>query len=259
MKNKRLAFFIVIAFIITIVAALAITIVIMIFLAGKTKENDQTLAGQIVVQPVKEQTGSGQFPFENIQGCCVRVQTDGHHGSGIIYQMTEDEIVIATNRHVLQYWNEDSYVTFFNGAVGNGRAIALSEKTDLGFISVYTSFLTEEEREGLVKADQKKELPGAGTKIYMVDMASDVWNPVIYEGEVLESKRYLEDFGMEMLYGEAASKPGMSGTGVFDAKGCFLGMLTGGTDANEIAAVPAAVLEEEYERLKKELESSYTK
>ncbi len=251
MKKKRVVFLIAIAFI--------ITIVIIIFLAEKSKRNDQTLAGRIVVQPVKEQTGGGQFPFESIRGCCVRVQADGHHGSGIIYQLTEDEIVIATNRHVLQYWNEDSYVTFFNGAVGSGRAIALSEKADVGFISVYTSFLTEEEREGLVRADKEKELPGAGTKIYMVDMASDVWNPVIYEGEVLESERYLEDFGMEMLYGEAASKPGMSGTGVFDAKGRFLGMLTGGTDANEIAAVPAAVLEEEYERLKKELEYSYIK
>ena len=54
---------------------------------------------------------------------------------------------------------------------------------------------------------------------------------------------------MEMLYGEAASKAGMSGTGVFDSGGRLLGMLAGGTDANEIAAVPAAVLEEEYEKI----------
>lgn len=235
-----------------------ITTVIIFPLLSRSGNNDQSLTEQVVVQPIDEQLSDEAamketdideaFSLESVQGSCVRVQANGHHGSGIIFKMTEDEMIIATNRHVLQYWDEDSYVTFFNGAVGNGRAVALSEKADVGFISIYTAFLTEEERKDLRAVDTVDEPPGAGTKIYMIDMASDVWNPVVYEGKVLEPQRYLEDFGMEMLYGEAASKPGMSGTGVFDVNGQFLGMLTGGTDANEIAAVPTMVLDEEYER-----------
>lgn len=242
--------------IISILVIVLITIVIISYLSGRSGNNNQPLTEQIVVQPidgqmsdeaaVKEMDMDEEFSLESVLGSCVRVQANGHHGSGVIFMMTEEEMIIATNRHVLQYWNEDSYITFSNGAVGNGRAVTLSENADVGFISIYTAFLTEEERKDLRAIEPAEAPPAAGTKIYMIDMASDVWNPVLYEGEVLENRKYLEDFGTEMLYGESASKPGMSGTGVFDVKGHFLGMLTGGTDANEIAAVPTAVLEEEY-------------
>ncbi len=234
MKKKRLIYLILIAVLILTVQA-----------AGSQTDRDQP-ASELSAD---ESDLDGEFSLESVQGCCVRVQVNGHHGSGIIYRITEDEIIVATNRHVLQYWDEDSYVTFCNGAVGNGRRTVLSESADVGFISIYTAFLTDGERKDLKAADRIKESPAEGMKIYMIDMASDLWNPVVYEGEVLSSQRYLEDFGMEMLYGEAASKAGMSGTGVFDSGGRLLGMLAGGTDANEIAAVPAAVLEEEYEKI----------
>lgn len=196
-----------------------------------------------------------QQAYENILCSCVRVQVEGYYGSGSIYKMPENEIIIVTNRHVLQYWNEDSYVTFFNGAVAGGEVLLISEEADVGFINVPVGAFTYEE---LLKyrnvrgvgagTEQVKELSG-GSRIFMVDMASDWRNPVRMDGEIILPLIYLEDFQSEMLYGKGEAVPGMSGSGVFDGFGNYLGMLTGGTLQGEIAAVPEKIVEEEYEKM----------
>ncbi len=185
------------------------------------------------------------FQASTVLGSCVRIQAQGHYGSGSIYELSDEEIIIVTNKHVLQYWNEDSYVTFFNGAVGSGRALNVSEQADVGFLSVNRAFLTDEETEGLFTVEKAQFPLLRGDDLYMIDLASDIWCPVTYEGQVLEPRKYLEDFGMEMLYGESAFKPGMSGCGVFNGEGKYVGMLTGGTQENEIAAVLLDVIVEE--------------
>ncbi len=70
-----------------------------------------------------EEMREDAFGLSEVLGSCVRIQAEGHHGSGSIYRLLEDEIIIVTNWHVLQYWNEDSYVTFFNGAGGSGKVM----------------------------------------------------------------------------------------------------------------------------------------
>lgn len=184
------------------------------------------------------------FQLSDVLGSCVRIQAEGHHGSGSIYKLLENEIIIVTNWHVLQYWNnEDSYVTFFNGAVGSGKVIARSEQADIGFLSIRTAFFMAEEFEGLHAVNKSDRILTRGDALYMVDIASDVWQPEVYEGQVLEPLRYLDEFGIQMLYGESLFKPGMSGCGVFDGEGKYVGMLTAGTDQNEIAAVPLEIIE----------------
>ncbi|MCM1125345.1 MAG: serine protease [Lachnospiraceae bacterium] len=183
------------------------------------------------------------FLFSEVLGSCVRIQAEGHHGSGSIYEITEDEIIVVTNRHVLQYWGENSYVTFSNGAVGDGEVMAVSDQADAGFLSVRTEFLTQEELKGLHAVNKSERELVRSDVLYMVDLASDVWHPEVYQGQVLEPLKFLDEFGMEMLYGESLFKPGMSGCGVFDEKGDYVGMLTAGTEQNEIAAVPVEVIE----------------
>lgn len=188
-----------------------------------------------------------QQAYENILCSCVRIQVEGHYGSGSIYKMLENEIIIVTNRHVLQYWNEDSYVTFFDGAAMGGVLLGTSEEADVGFISVPAAAFTYEELLDYrnVRIDEGK----AGSKIFFVDMASDWKSPARIEGEVIEPLIYLEDFQREMLYGKGEAFPGMSGSGVFDGYGHYLGMLTGGTLQGEIAAVPAKTIYDEFRKI----------
>lgn len=204
--------------------------------------------------------GDSQQAYENTLCSCVRIQVEGHYGSGSIYKMLENEIIIVTNRHVLQYWNEDSYVTFFNGAVSGGILLGVSDEADLGFVSIPTANFSYEE---LLKyrnvripveisinqhRNTDAEVIPEGGKIFFTDMASDWRTPVKVEGEVIHPMLYLEDFQMEMLYGTGNVVPGMSGCGVFDDFGYYVGMLTGGTLQGEIAAVPVEVVEREYEK-----------
>lgn len=194
--------------------------------------------------PVVEEENAQQV-FENVLCSCVRIQVEGHHGSGSIYRMLEDEIIIVTNRHVLQYWNEDSYVTFFNGAVGEGQLLGMAEDADVGFISVPTTDFTWQELMNYRNVRQNLEFV-TSDDFLSIDIATDIWNPEMFQGEVISPSVYLEDFETEMLYGKGYAKPGMSGGGVFDEYGYYLGMMTGGTLQDEIAAVPAETIIQEY-------------
>lgn len=198
--------------------------------------------------------------YENILRSCVRIQVEGHYGSGSIYKMLENEIIIVTNRHVLQYWNEDSYVTFFDGAVTGGVLLGVSKEADLGFISIPVADFSYQElldyRNVRIAVDlfsdqwniADTKAISEGSRVFFVDMASDWRTPVKKEGEVTDPLLYLDDFQMEMLYGTGDVVPGMSGCGVFDDFGYYVGMLTGGTLQGEIAAVPVEVIAKEYEK-----------
>lgn len=202
-----------------------------------------------------------QEAYRNVLCSCVRVKVEGHYGSGSIYKMLEDEIIIVTNRHVLQYWTKDSYVTFFNGRTAGGTLLGLSEKADLGFIRVPIEGFTYEELLAFrnirlsqepeeAAASEKSPAQGAeGRAIFMIDMASK-WNaPTLTQGELISPSIYLDDFQTQMLYAQGSAVPGMSGGGVFDACGNYLGMITGATLQNEIAAVPAETISIEYEHM----------
>ena len=199
--------------------------------------------------------------YENILCSCVRVQVDGHYGSGSIFRLLENEMIIVTNRHVLQYWNEDSYVTFFNGAVVGGTPIGVSKEADVGFVSIPVASFTYEELLGYrnvrvpvkavtgKEADTCIEVLSEGSGIFFVDMATDWTDPMRIDGSVIAPLIYLEDFQTEMFYGKGEAIPGMSGCGVFDDYGNYVGMMTGGTLQGEIAAVPVQVIIVEYEKI----------
>ncbi len=190
--------------------------------------------------------------FGNILCSCVRLQANGHYGSGSIYRVEADAIVIVSNRHLLEYWDEDSFVTFPGGAAQDGEVIGLSEEADVGFLSVSIDDFSWEELLALKNVRPLKESSGRpraetpGRGLLLVDMASDPYHPAMKQGAVISAHTYLEDFGMEMLYGTGEALPGMSGSGVFDGYGNYLGMLTGATVGGEIAAVPADVIDREY-------------
>ncbi len=201
---------------------------------------------ELAVTPLQKEEDFDRA-FVHVLPSCVRVQAGDHYGSGCIYKMLEEEIVIVTNRHVLAYWGEESYVTFFDGRVLEGKVMGVSEDFDVGFISVSTEELSYEELLSLRNirlADRKAK---QGEKFFAVDVASQ-WNmPVKRDGEILSPSVFLEAFQAEMIYAQGRAYPGMSGCGIFDGFGTYLGMLTGGTLEGEIAAVPAKSIQQAYQ------------
>lgn len=195
--------------------------------------------------------------YELVKNCVVRVNMGNAYGSGVIWRMTNESVVIATNEHVLSYWDDTtSFVHFPQGYYLNARVLGISEVYDVGFLAVDTEALSYEELELLRYVSADKEVYEnlvSGEDMFSVGQGMAIGAVEHHEGTVEDPWQYIEDFGNNMLYGHGYAREGMSGGGVFDGCGHFIGMLTGGTLRNEIAAVPLPSMEEAWEEvLKKE-------
>lgn len=187
--------------------------------------------------------------YENVRDSVVRIDMGKAYGSGVICWMTEEGAVIATNRHVLDYWREETGVVRFpQGYYAGARMLGSSETCDVGFLLVEKEEIGLRAFSGLrsaladgiyggLRVDEEIFCLGAGREE----------DEMLFEKAVLkETDKYIETFGSEMLYGRGFAREGMSGGGMFDGCGRLIGLLTGGTDRNEIAGVSVVQMLEAY-------------
>ena len=188
----------------------------------------------------KEDMGAAR---ENVENCVVRVIMGKAYGSGVIYAMTADAVIIATNRHVLEYWDDSEGIIWFpQGYFMSARCLGSTENCDVGFLQVESSEFAVETLLALrhVAVDEESSAGSErGTKVFCLGAARAVEEMLYQEAVVEEPVRYIEDFDAYMLYGRGYAREGMSGGGIFDGCGYLVGLLAGGTDQNEIAGVPA--------------------
>ena len=203
---------------------------------------------ELMQTPVLKQPNLQQA-YENVWQTTVKIQGEHYFASGSIWKITQDQIVIVTNKHVLEYYDENSVILFFNGRVEKGEKLGAAAQIDAGFLTVDTSLFSYEELlqmrsvRPVVLAWEQVE---AGTEFFLIDMVSDVYAPKCYEGTVLEKLGHIEEWNEDMMLGAAYGRPGMSGSGVFDDYGNYIGMLTGGTGENQIASLPVNKVIEAY-------------
>lgn len=189
--------------------------------------------------------------FENVLPCAVRIQTGEHYGSGSIYQLTPKELIVVTVRHVLPDVGRDVDVTFLSGITVKGKVAYVDEDIDVGFIGVSLSELPGEEVIQLKRVQidiAAYEKASKNTRFFMIDITDKSATPACYKGAIVEKERFLPDYDHIMIYGDAHADPGMSGCGIFDECGNFIGILSGGTEQNEIAAVPLTEIEKAYKK-----------
>ena len=202
--------------------------------------------------PVLESEDCNQA-YNNVKDCVVRIQMGKAHGSGIIWEITPDRIIVVTNRHVLAYWKEENgYVHFPQGFDVDAQILGVSERLDVGFVAVECEQLTFEMLKEIrcVRTDMAEyERLGPGDAMFLIDPGSAGEEERYYEGSVEDPNRYIEDFNAYMLYGYCYAKAGMSGGGTFDGRGFLIGMTTGGTPRNETASVPLPDLMAAYEEV----------
>lgn len=202
--------------------------------------------------PVLE-TDDCERAYENVKNCVVRIQMGHAYGSGIIWEMSQETIVIATNRHVLDYWNEEnSFVHFPQGFDVDARMIGSSKMFDVGFVAVDCGKLTYEELQNLRYARVDKAVYDSlrqGTGMFLVYAGSAENEAQYYVGTVEDPYRYIADLDAYMVYGHGFAKAGMSGGGTFDGRGFLIGMTTGGTIQNETASVPLPDIVAAYEEV----------
>lgn len=213
---------------------------------------DGMLALGYLKTPVLEMEDCGRA-YENVKDCVVRIQMGNAHGSGIVWEITSDRIIVVTNRHVLAYWKEENgYVHFPQGFDVDAQILGVSEHSDVGFVSVDCGQLTFERlreiRCACADRDEYDKLR-PGDLMFLVDPGAAEGEEQYYEGSVEDPARYIEDFDEYMLYGHCYAKAGMSGGGTFDGQGYLIGMTTGGTQQNETASVPLPDIVAAYEEV----------
>lgn len=191
--------------------------------------------------------------YENVKNCIVRIHMGNAYGSGVVFQITPEHVVIATNKHVLSYWDEPvSYVQFPQGYFTQAEILGTSSEHDIGFLVVDDQEFDYEELEQLryvhwdmdgYQAMQRGDTifcTGAGDA-----MEADVADS-FYQGSVGDMYYYIDDFGEYMIYGYGYAREGMSGGGTFDSHGNFIGMISGATMGGETASVPLPAILEAY-------------
>lgn len=225
--------------------------------------------------------GDCEEAYENVKSCVVGINMGNAHGSGVIWDMTLEQTIIVTNKHVLEYWDDlISYVQFPQGYFMDAKVLGVSETHDVGFLVIDNNQLAYEELEKLryvcKDADAYQDMEagdeifclGAGvvhtgkqedalygsshrqeSGIGTVAKSGADADENFYKGSIGEMQRYIDEFGEYMIYGLGYARPGMSGGGTFDAKGNFIGMISGGTVDGETASVPLPVIAREYEEI----------
>lgn len=180
--------------------------------------------------------------FENVRDSVVRIDMGNAYGSGVIFRLTEDGAIIATNRHVLDYWrDEEGVIRFSQGFYVSAQDLGSAEDCDVGFLKVESSELGIETLLTLrnVPVDEEvwKSL-SVGDEAFCLGADREADGLVYQEAAVAEKEMYIDAFGGEMLYLHGFAKEGMSGGGIFDGYGHLIGLLAGGTWRGEVAGVP---------------------
>lgn len=199
--------------------------------------------------------------YEEASGCVVRIVMGQYAGSGLIWRMEEDGMVLVTNKHLLR---ESAYgiVTFSNEMALQAEVLYFSQEYDLGFLFIPREVLhadilrdcyeVRKTQEGMIQVEEQLE----ERKIIQIASSQQVAADC-YKGK---SKKivFVPEFQAFMLETECFSKAGMSGGGVFDEKGYLIAMIAGGeVDKDDLVreseitySIPVWQIEDEYHKLR---------
>ena len=198
---------------------------------------------------------------EQAQRSVVRLDVQGngaeYFGSGVIWDAAEEGIIIVSSRHLLEE-GELLRVVFPDGSVTDGKTEGICRVKDIGFASVPGELLEKENKDSSDAADKPMLAVSLHQRIFdTLDTESElvvlgcsedgVGNEIRYAA--LKDKAWFrEEFGSDIMVLECEAKPGMSGGGVFDGSGNFVGMLAGGS-GNNAAALSMETVNEAYEEV----------
>ena len=206
------------------------------------------------------QSKDSEILYEEASKCVVRIEMGQYAGSGLIWRMEEEGMVIAANRHLLC---EAAYgtVTFVNGMALRAEILGYSQEYDLGFLWIERGELTWEMLRDCYEIRPMEDVTEEIEKQNIMQIASSQQAAAdCYEG-VVKGKTFVPEFQTFMLETACFSKAGMSGGGVFDEQGYLLGMIAGGEvakgasirEAEITYSIPVEQIESEYQRIRENL------
>lgn len=177
-------------------------------------------------------------------GMMVQLEAGQLLGSGVIYSADDNFLVIVTASHVLADADDSVKIIFEDGWVAESDDFLLWEQADLATVRLALERIPEERLKEYRMVNVDRDVYDKlqeGDGCIVMGSRSGVAEEA-YEGRVLGPWIYMEDYGHYMIWVKAYGKPGMSGGGLFDRQGHFLGILSGISEDDEWAVVPLALL-----------------
>lgn len=191
----------------------------------------------------------------DISKLCVTVSCGEYYGCGTIYDSDESSFTIVTARHVLDEYfagSSDSIeVTFDDQSCCAATIISDTPSLDIAFLNIDADAVSESYYSvsdispgSDANVSEANIIPASGQTIYFADANTGD----VYAGSIISPSVYSEDFGMDMIYCYCAVTSGMSGTGLFDESGNYLGILLGGSDEAEAVCLDASSVRDAYSK-----------
>lgn len=173
-------------------------------------------------------------------------------GTGVVYQVAEDGVWIATAAHVLNNKSDDDRIVLNCVNVSIECTTWLrTQGADLAYLYLPQEAIAA----GMVMVPVETDKPSYDMLTTGdVVLASGYCEGKLadYVGVLIENWIYVEDFAQYMIVVECEVKHGMSGGGLYDVNGKFIGMICGGNEEGELVAMPWHVMQARFEEICKE-------
>ncbi len=171
--------------------------------------------------------GDGDFDsaFNHALKTSVTIDSGNLSGSGNIWKIGKKTITVITASHVIDD-KEDITVYFWNGDHASAQVFTNNEEKDFCLLTVKVD---DTKKIDIKEVKPGKNLPESGENIFMVIPDYNTASA----GLVASPETFSEDFNQDVIYCYLDVNEGMSGGGLFDYKGRYLGLLLGGSDEGE--------------------------
>lgn len=185
------------------------------------------------------------------KGVIVQIHMSQVGGSGVIWKVNGERLVIVTAAHVLAENAEQVQITFADGYQVVSSEYVIESSADVAFVNVALEDIPQEHLCGYYVANvdkSKYDEMASGDIVIAMGSVSEPGGEA-YEGTLTETWIWVEDFQQYMMIAKLIADAGMSGGGVFDEEGYFLGILCGVNEENEAAILPIVIIESVYQEL----------
>lgn len=173
----------------------------------------------------------------------VCVTTPFLSGQGVVYEQQGEAFIIVTAGHLVREASpqEELLVSFEDGSEEKAQLLYLSDSADVAFLSVHN---TGNGKLVAAKKDRSRfDAVIEGDVVEAYHLENGRFTRI--RGSMLSPWIYLEDFALDMSVVQIEGEAGMSGCGIYDKNGYFLGILCGVSE-NEAAVLPFSVIESEW-------------
>lgn len=201
-----------------------------------------------------------QVVYQLARRSIVKVVVKDAVGSGIVWKINDENIVIVSSRHLLMK-DVKAQVTFCDAESADAEIMGYSQQYDIGFLKIDDKNVTANILRDIyeaVPAENFSDEADMLTHQSVLQIGADLnGNKEHFSTGTILGVSYEPVFNTNVLKTNCYSKAGMSGGGVFDAYGRLLGMISGGEvsedakirEAEVSYSLPAALITDEYNHL----------